>query len=118
MRSLYEEIHPIKLGSLATVISAHPAHNKWFGIVVDRCFVEKPEQTTSTDEWKVIEDWEKRYNFTPKDFPIIGRSYWLYVGFGPSFLDVTSIENFLNTEALNPKPFLFLDVNLEVVKEQ
>lgn len=68
-------VKPYDLGTVVTVISAHPDHGKWFGLIVDRQYITKTEpnfkwygRLMSRERWKPTR-WEN----------------WYYLVIGPHF---------------------------------
>lgn len=100
----YDEIHPIKLGSIVTTISAHPWHNKWFGIVVDRhyCFhnSNRPVPTLPLI-------WKNLYGFSENELIQVIRNRWYYAILGMGFTSSTNGAVDI---------FLFLEQNLCLAK--
>ena len=89
---LHLSIQAFEPGDLVTVISAHPCHKIWYGIVVECHF-----PRTYTD---IPKHWEKKYSIRKHNFQ--AKERWYYVVFGNGFV---IHENMQYTA--------FIDTNLE-----
>lgn len=74
-----ENQSPFELGTLVTVISAHPLHLKWFGIVIDG------ERWSKKNQKLIPKIWSKKYNIPQFHIAFRETEPWYFIVLGPGF---------------------------------